>query len=239
MNYEKIYNQIIERGRVRKLEGYIERHHIIPKCLGGTNDSENIVKLTAKEHFICHKLLTEIYPNETVLHYAVRMMANMKDMYGRTYNVGACEYQRLKENIVVSEETRKKSSESKQGIPKSAAHRKKLSESAIGRVGYWKNKHHSNDHRINLSKSREGYTHSEETKQKIGKSGIGKIISKSTREKLKISNSKKVYQYSIDGIFIKEWESGNIVAKELKINRSGISSCITGKLKQSGKYIWK
>lgn len=74
MNYQKIYNQIIERAKVRKLEGYKERHHIIPKCLGGDNNKENIIKLTAKEHFLCHRLLCEIYPNNLKLKQALWCM---------------------------------------------------------------------------------------------------------------------------------------------------------------------
>jgi len=45
---------------LRTVDGYIERHHIIPRSLGGKNNTENIVKLTAKEHFVCHRLLTKI-----------------------------------------------------------------------------------------------------------------------------------------------------------------------------------
>ena len=50
MNYQAIYNNLIERGKNRNLEGYCERHHIIPRCMEGNNDSENLVKLTAREH---------------------------------------------------------------------------------------------------------------------------------------------------------------------------------------------
>ena len=56
MNYQKIHDAIIERAKTRKLEGYKERHHIIPRCLGGTDDNENLVDLTAREHFIIHLL---------------------------------------------------------------------------------------------------------------------------------------------------------------------------------------
>ena len=49
MNYQRIYDQIIERARTRQLEGYVEKHHIVPRCLGGTNNTENIVQLTARE----------------------------------------------------------------------------------------------------------------------------------------------------------------------------------------------
>lgn len=61
MNYEKIYIDIIENANIRtSITEYIEKHHIIPRSLGGNNDSSNIVKLTAKEHFICHLLLLKI-----------------------------------------------------------------------------------------------------------------------------------------------------------------------------------
>ena len=55
--YYTWYNNIIERARGRTIEGYIERHHVIPRSLGGINDKINLVKLTAREHFICHLLL--------------------------------------------------------------------------------------------------------------------------------------------------------------------------------------
>jgi hypothetical protein len=43
MNYLKIYNDIVDRSKNRVLEGYKERHHIIPRCVGGTNDKSNLV----------------------------------------------------------------------------------------------------------------------------------------------------------------------------------------------------
>lgn len=74
MNYQKTYNQIIERAKNRQLEGYKEKHHIFPKCLGGSNEKENLVELTAREHFLCHMLLCEIYPNEIKLKHALFLM---------------------------------------------------------------------------------------------------------------------------------------------------------------------
>lgn len=61
MNYLKIYNKIINYRLENKYVGYTECHHILPKSLGGTNDKENLVNLSAREHFICHLLLTKIY----------------------------------------------------------------------------------------------------------------------------------------------------------------------------------
>lgn len=74
MRYEKIYNLIIERAKDRVIEGYVEKHHIIPKCLGGNNSKDNIVKLTFKEHFICHRLLCKIYPENEKIIYAFSSM---------------------------------------------------------------------------------------------------------------------------------------------------------------------
>jgi len=70
MNYQKIHDQIIFRAQNRKLEGYKERHHIIPKSLGGDNSKQNIVELTAREHFVIHWLLHRIYPKNTKLSLA-------------------------------------------------------------------------------------------------------------------------------------------------------------------------
>jgi len=71
MNYSRIYESIIEKAKTRKLEGYVEKHHIIPKCIGGPDKIENIVELTAREHFLCHLLLCEIYPEHKKLVNAV------------------------------------------------------------------------------------------------------------------------------------------------------------------------
>lgn len=65
MNYQRIYDEIIENRKQNIPECYSERHHIIPKSLGGTNDKDNIVRLTAREHFICHLLLTKLYKEGT------------------------------------------------------------------------------------------------------------------------------------------------------------------------------
>lgn len=70
MDYKTIYYKIIENAKKEtengnRLIGYYEKHHIQPKSLGGTNDKENLVKLTAREHFICHWLLVKMYDKGT------------------------------------------------------------------------------------------------------------------------------------------------------------------------------
>lgn len=75
MNHSKVYFDIIDRAKHRgldktKYDNYHEIHHIIPKCMGGSNDKDNLVMLTAKEHFVCHLLLEKMYPQEKGLKLA-------------------------------------------------------------------------------------------------------------------------------------------------------------------------
>lgn len=60
--YTNWYNAIIDRAKIRSLPGnmYTEKHHIIPRSLGGGNGKSNLAILTPREHFICHKLLTKM-----------------------------------------------------------------------------------------------------------------------------------------------------------------------------------
>lgn len=62
MNYSAIYDRLIERARERVSEGYTESHHVLPRSLGGSNDADNLVSLTAREHFLAHWLLFKLYP---------------------------------------------------------------------------------------------------------------------------------------------------------------------------------
>lgn len=74
MDYLAHYNALILRGQNRVLEGYKERHHIVPKCIGGLDDKNNIVSLTAEEHYVAHQLLVKIYPSVPGLIYATMAM---------------------------------------------------------------------------------------------------------------------------------------------------------------------
>lgn len=98
MDYTRIYNQIIERAQNRKLDGYIEKHHIVPKCIGGLDEKENIVELTVREHFFCHRLLCKIHPKEPKLWYALWLMAigKRKWIESTPYNMSSKEYEHIR-----------------------------------------------------------------------------------------------------------------------------------------------
>ena len=61
MDYTACYNRIIHKAQSRHLTSGYETHHIVPKCLGGPNNKSNLVRLTIKEHFVCHRLLTKMH----------------------------------------------------------------------------------------------------------------------------------------------------------------------------------
>lgn len=64
MDYEKQYQQLIAKhGHADKPDDdqYYERHHVLPKSLGGSNDDENLVYLSGKAHFIAHYLLFKVH----------------------------------------------------------------------------------------------------------------------------------------------------------------------------------
>ena len=77
MDYRKIYDNLIDSAKNNpKPDKYKENHHIIPVCMGGSNKKDNIVKLTAKQHYLAHWLLYKIYKT-TALVYAWHSMSRI------------------------------------------------------------------------------------------------------------------------------------------------------------------
>lgn len=63
MDYKRIYADFIKdrRDKEPSLVGYSERHHILPKCMGGGNEASNLIRLTPEDHFFAHLLLAKAY----------------------------------------------------------------------------------------------------------------------------------------------------------------------------------
>lgn len=89
MDYKKVYDSLIQKRRNEPLDksndGSIEKHHIIPKCLGGNDERENLINLTCREHRLAHLLLCKIYPkNHSLLCAALNMNYAIEQHQGRT-----------------------------------------------------------------------------------------------------------------------------------------------------------
>lgn len=94
LTYEEFINNILEtRGRFACEDEYHERHHIVPKCVGGTNDKDNLIDLFAREHFIAHKLLAEENPENNKLIYAWACMAFASNGNEQRYELSPEEYE--------------------------------------------------------------------------------------------------------------------------------------------------
>lgn len=84
--YAKWYNTIISNRKIYEVscDIYSEKHHIIPRSLGGNDNIENLVKLTSREHFICHYLLTKIYKIGSCEWYKMQLAFNFMNATSRT-----------------------------------------------------------------------------------------------------------------------------------------------------------
>jgi len=175
MNYQKIYNDIINRGKTRVLHSYTESHHIIPKCLGGSDGRENIVKLTAEEHYLAHQLLVKIYPGVRGLIYAAIRMTG-KGAYNRKTN-----------NKLYGWLKRRRSE-----IGQSEDHKLKNSLANRGENNGMYGKTHTNEIKQKLRIINTGKIVSEETKRKIANTLLGRDVSEITREKIGKAHRGKV-----------------------------------------------
>jgi len=173
MNYNKIYNKLIEVAHNRTIDGYSEIHHIIPKCMGGTDISNNLVQLTAREHFIAHLLLARIYGGK--MWHAAHMMSNMKRYSSRIYKK-------------VREEHAKVSRELQVGKIISPEIRKNMSLAHQGQISWAKGQSFTDEHRQNLSKALTRRKLPDEVRKKMGESRKGHAVADSTRAKISESN---------------------------------------------------
>jgi hypothetical protein len=95
--YSKCYFRIIENRQRNPLDGYVEKHHIIPKSLGGTNKKSNIIALSAREHFLCHRLLVKMTTgkDKVKMAYAIRAMMRLENPYQDRYKITSKLYESL------------------------------------------------------------------------------------------------------------------------------------------------
>ena len=96
--YTRWYYNIIQRAQTRTISGYTEKHHIIPRSLGGNDTSINVVKLTAREHFVCHLLLTKMLTgaSQHKMIHAAWLLSNAASKNQQRYSVTSRIYETLK-----------------------------------------------------------------------------------------------------------------------------------------------
>ena len=68
------YLRFVNHYKSRESDGYTERHHIIPRSLGGDNSKDNLVNLPARAHYIAHMMLWKALPSCNAMTFAAHMM---------------------------------------------------------------------------------------------------------------------------------------------------------------------
>lgn len=137
MDYKKHYINLITTRYNRKREKnvYYEKHHIIPKCLGGSNKKENIVYLTPREHYIAHWLLYRIRPHSNKLSYSFWIMnwPGTKKVK-REYRISSRMYEEARTAMKNSNSRNMKGEKNHRfGVSMSEEQKKKISESCKGK----------------------------------------------------------------------------------------------------------
>lgn len=192
MNYLRIYNELIDNAKQRKeIEGYTEKHHIIPKCIGGEDVPENIVELTAREHFLAHWLLAREYGGK--LWYAFKFMCT-----GIT-----SQHERYTPSSRVIAEARENFSKAQTGRNHSESTKRKIAKAWLGK----KNPQQSRRMKLRNPNSIEDV----KEKQRAAKLG-DKNSSKrpEVREKLKYSNNKPVREVTTNRVFYSTAEASRV-----------------------------
>jgi 5-methylcytosine-specific restriction endonuclease McrA len=194
--YTKWYFNIISNAQNRDASGYTEKHHIIPKSLGGNNDTENLVKLTGREHFICHWLLTKMVSNtkqkyqmwnafSCMLYRALPGAARYK-VTGRVFENIKKEGAKIKSikfsgsgnpmhGIIRSEESKKKQSDSAKGRLVLESTREKLRNNMLGKLK-------TESHKNSLKQS---WAENKEARSGKNHPGYGKLLDDNTKEKIR------------------------------------------------------
>lgn len=242
--YFKIINKVCSQNRVRNKDTYYEAHHVIPYSI---EQNDETILLTAKEHFICHLLLTKMCLN---IRHHYRML-NAFQFMSSTRNIGRCTsaiYSKLKKEIAQAKSIlnsgennpfygRSHSSEVKEKLK---AKRKLLDLTGSNNPNFgntWTleqkalaselKKNVSEETRRKISEANKGKIISDETKHKLSLALKGRIFNKETREKIRQSklgsnnpNFGLVYDddYKLRmSVRIKDLQSDILITKALRI----------------------
>ena len=236
--YTRIYNRITARATERALIGYRENHHVVPRSMGGTNAKSNMVSLTAREHFICHWLLTKMVTgaDRAKMVYALRMMRVSNDLQNRyETKITARVYEKYKKEhainlsimrtgktpwnkggAILTDEQRKRISDAAKNRPKPSA--ESIAKNSAARIGL----HRSDATKAKMSAASKGILkgpHSEQHKLAIslGGKGVKKVsthganVAAANRGCLSINKDnieKKVKQDAIQTWLLQGWKLG-------------------------------
>lgn len=197
MDYKRIYAEFIKARREREpsLSGYTERHHIIPRCMGGGDEPANLIRLTAGDHFFAHLLLAKAHGGP--LWYAVNALIRGSSIGGRRDDLsfalrGRRWYERTKIEFSAAHSKRMKGrftgeAHPMYGKPCSPVALEKLN----ARLASGYNPMQSPEAREKVSKALKGRVYSAETIQRMSSARMGKPLSLAVRANMSAGHKGK------------------------------------------------
>jgi hypothetical protein len=219
--YSTLYHKITSNAKQRITEGYTEIHHIIPQSLGGSNDKENLVELTAREHFICHWLLVKMTEGEdrSKMLYALNSM-RAENRYQKRYHtkITARVYEKYRIEHAENHSKRMKGKPAKnKGVPMSQEQKQILREKA--KANHVSGNVYSKESQEKRIAKVLGQKRTDETKRLMSLASKGKPKGPQSEEhRLAISLAGK-------GIKKKEGHANNVanaVKGNISINKEGV-----------------
>jgi phosphotransferase system IIB component len=234
--YKQWHDNIIARGKNRKLSGYKEKHHILPRSLGGNNSKDNLVDLTPKEHFIIHMLLCKFTKGEAKrsMFFALNSMMNLNNRGMRKIKYSSRTFEKVRKQCakylkgnkynlgrIPSKQTRLKISQSTKGLKKSNETRLRMSLANKGKVLSQEVKQKIANSLKGEKSFWFGKKHTQETKNKMSKKAKGRqnaLGMKHTEDaKKRMSESKLGNKHTLGMICVnKDNKTKMIYKNELK-----------------------
>lgn len=190
MNYKKLYDSLIESAKQHpKSDIYKELHHIIPLCMGGCDSYNNLIKLTARQHYLAHWLLYKIYKTTKLAHAWYGMSRISKGQSDRKLNSHLFERAKIARSKVMSETSRGTNNHF-YGKRHSAESNAKNASAHLGKIA-------SDVTKEKMSKTRSGVLKSEDHKAKIGRKGLIMLKNSITNVCVRVP-SEDIVLYDID-----------------------------------------
>ncbi len=200
MDYKSHYEALIGRARSREIIGYVERHHVVPKCMGGGDDKNNLVLLTPEEHFVAHQLLVKLHPENQKLVFAAWGMTQGKWRNNKKFGWLRRKRAEAQIGLKLSTEARKKISIantgrklSDQAVKKLHAARRAAGVSAETRAKLsdaLKGKPKTESHKNAMARARQAIDYTPELRQKLAVNK-GKKLNEKQYQAFVLSNKGK------------------------------------------------
>lgn len=237
--YRNLYIRLVERCKTmteEELSGYNEVHHILPRCMGGKDNEENLILMPIRYHIMAHIILSEIFPDNVKIVYAAFCMINLRNKSSRKRNKIILKELRFSTRFLA--QLREKTSELSKGENNPMYGRR-------GKLSPNYGKPLSESRKQKISNTLKGRKLPEEVKKKISEAlkgekavNYGKTFSEETKRKISLhhadfsggKNGRAIKVISPEG---KIYDCIKEAAKEINVDQQTLSKWIKGQTKDN------